>query len=279
MKAKDYFINFVKGVFIGISNIIPGISASALAISFGIYETIIDSINNFFKNKKRNFYILFSIVIGIIIGIISSSKIVTFLLDNYYVQTVMFFIGLIIGGIKIFSRKVTGKATKDNIFIFLLVFIIMVLFNLFIKGTSSINVNDLSLFGIIKLFLVGFVSMSVMMVPGLSGAFVLIHTGYYEGILNIISDLLKFSSLKPLYTLIPFVIGGVIGIILITRLIFILMKKFKDKTSFAILGFIASSIIVLLLQIHNVKISLLSIISYIIFLSWGYLLTASIEKE
>ena len=89
----------LKGIIIGIGKIIPGVSGSMLAISMGIYQRLIDSINNFFKDTKNNFKFLLKIGIGIIIAIVFFSKLITSCLNKYYLITMFFFIGLIIGSL------------------------------------------------------------------------------------------------------------------------------------------------------------------------------------
>ena len=89
----------LKGIIIGIGKIIPGVSGSMLAISMGIYQKLIDSINNFFKYPKENLKFLIKIGIGIIISIIFFSNIILNCLNNYYLVTIFFFIGLIIGSL------------------------------------------------------------------------------------------------------------------------------------------------------------------------------------
>ena len=87
----------LKGIIIGIGKIIPGVSGSLLAISMGLYPKMIDSINYFFDNKRDNFKFLFKIGIGVLISIVFFSNIIIYALNNYYLITMFFFIGLILG--------------------------------------------------------------------------------------------------------------------------------------------------------------------------------------
>ena len=83
----------LKGFLIGIGKIIPGFSGALLAISFNVYDKLINSITNFFSNKNENIIFLLNLSIGIISGIILFSKIILYLLNNYYLYTTIFFTG------------------------------------------------------------------------------------------------------------------------------------------------------------------------------------------
>ena len=99
-------LNLLKGFIIGIGKIIPGVSGSVLAITLGVYDKSVEYINNFKHNKKESLKYLLPLGIGIIISIIIFSKIITILLDKYYQITMLFFIGLIIGGLPEIIKKV-----------------------------------------------------------------------------------------------------------------------------------------------------------------------------
>ena len=100
---------FLKGIIIGIAKIIPGLSGAVLMISFNLYDKAIDAITNFFNNPKKNFLFLFNLGLGIILGIILFSKLLCFFLTHYYLYTTFLFLGLIIGGIPVLSKKVPLK--------------------------------------------------------------------------------------------------------------------------------------------------------------------------
>ena len=102
-------INFIKGFIIGIGKIIPGVSGAMLATIMGVYDKAIFYICNFKNNIKAAIKYLFPIGIGVIVSIILFSKIISLCLDKYYVITMLFFIGLIIGGFSFIVNKVNKK--------------------------------------------------------------------------------------------------------------------------------------------------------------------------
>ena len=116
-------INFIKGFIIGIGKIIPGVSGAMLATIMGVYDKSIFYICNFKNNIKTAIKYLFPIGIGVIVSIILFSKIISLCLDKYYVITMLFFIGLIIGGFSF----IVNKVNKSDIILVLLVLLFFLL--------------------------------------------------------------------------------------------------------------------------------------------------------
>lgn len=280
MRKKDGFLSIVKGGIIGIANIIPGVSGGSLAVSLSIYEPLLDAIGNFFKDKRKNFYVLLPIVLGAIAGILAGSKLVSYALDNFYPQTILLFVGLIFGGTSLLMRKTYSHYNLSNLLVFLFFFALVIVINFAIPEAKNVTFDDMAIFDYLKLFIMGAIGASTMVIPGISGSFVLMLLGYYEPILKVISSLTNFSLLKSnLLVLIPFGIGAIVGIIFISKLISKLLKTYEIKTYFAIIGFVLSSIVVLLLQLGDIKFSFGTIITCIIAFIWGYLLARCIERE
>ncbi len=238
-------ILIVKGFFIGIANIIPGVSGGTLMISLGIFEQLIDAISHFFKNFKKNIKFLFWIGIGAVLSIILVSRVVTFTLENYRFPTILFFIGLIIGGIPMLFKTVKKDTKKpQNILIFALMFGLIMLMTFFEGGLSTVSFTNMSITSYIILFLIGVIAAATMVVPGLSGSFMLILLGYYEPILNTIKEFTSFNDpISNGIILGIFALGVLIGIVLVAKLIEYLLDNHKIITYFGILGFVFASII------------------------------------
>ena len=104
-----HLINFIKGMLIGIANLIPGVSGGTMAVSMGVYEEIIDSIGNFFKKFKetfvKNMVFLIPIILGAGVGVIAFSKLLDYLLKNHEAYTKFAFMGLILGSIPFIFKK------------------------------------------------------------------------------------------------------------------------------------------------------------------------------
>ena len=111
----NYIINALKGIVIGVSNVIPGVSGGTMAVVMGIYDKIIYSVNNFFKDIKKNILFLGSLGIGAVVGILLFTNLIDYLLKSYNEQTNFFFIGLILGTAPLLFKKVTEtKVSAGN---------------------------------------------------------------------------------------------------------------------------------------------------------------------
>ncbi len=239
----------IKGFFIGLANIIPGVSGGTLALTLGIYEKLIGCISHFFKNLKENIKFILPIGIGAVIAILSLSHLISFCLDNYVLPTILFFIGAILGGLPMLIKKVSGhKITISNIIIFLITFGIIILL-LFLNSETEVSFQNMNIIDYLLLFVVGVVASATMVIPGVSGSAVLMTIGYYKPILNIVKNLTDFSSLgSNLAILIPFGLGVLVGILLIAKVLEFLFKNFEVKTYYGVLGFIVASIIAIVYQ-------------------------------
>lgn len=242
-------ILLIKGFFMGIANLIPGISGGTLAIVLGIYDKLIDSISNLFSKFKDNVKFLLPIFIGLGLSIITMSKVISFALDNWLFPTVLFFIGAIMGGIPMLHSKIKNtKMDFTSYMVFTISFTLIVLLT-FAASDSQVSFESLSLISYIKLFLVGVVAAATMIVPGVSGAAVLMTLGYYEPIINVVKSLTDFSILSHnLAICIPFGIGVLLGIFGIAKLIGFLFKKYEKQTYYGVLGFVTSSILAIIIQ-------------------------------
>mgnify|MGYP002559544800 FL=1 len=278
--VKIGLINFIKGFILGIANVIPGVSGGTMAVSMGLYELILSSIGNFFKDIKGNFLKLLPIILGILVAIVSTSKLVTYALTNYKAQTLCLFIGLIFGGVSLIMRKIKGKGSKTNYLIFFVIFFFVISLNFLKTGLIEISFTNMGIIDYLLLLLIGFIASSAMVIPGISGSFILMVLGYYDKIIYTVSTITDFSKLgSNLLILVPFGIGVIIGIVFMAKLITNLIKKYETKTYFAIMGFVLSSVVVLLLQLTDFKFTFINVATSLFALCWGYMLARAIDKE
>lgn len=278
---KDKIIYIIKGFFFGIANVIPGVSGGTIAITMGIYEELIGSISNFFKDPKKSIKYLIPIGIGAVLSILSMSKLISYSLDKYPAPTTLFFIGLIIGGIPLLTRKVKNEKVKPlNIILFLITFGIVMAMTFMGSGTNELDFSNINLLNIILLLLIGMVAAGTMVIPGISGSFVLMLIGAYKPIIGVVGDLTNFSNLTyNLSVLAPFGIGVVIGIIGIAKILEYLFKNFEVQTYYAVLGFIIASIIALITGIIGVKVSTMELVIGIILFIVGTIIGYKLGEE
>lgn len=232
-----YLKRFFYGLLIGLGKIIPGVSGSVIALSLGVYEHSISSINNFFKDIKGNIIYLLPLLIGIIISIILSSKIVIYLLNNYYISTIFFFLGLIIGSIHDICKHTKLRYTHLTIISFTLLTFIGTISKS--KIILSQNNNQF-----ITYIIIGIIDAFCMIIPGLSGTALLMMLGCYKMLINMLSSMTNFNHLiDNIKNIFPFTIGLIIGLFLTIKLVDFLFKKYFNKTYNIILGFLISSIL------------------------------------
>ena len=280
MRPKDCLILFIKGFILGVANVIPGVSGGTLAVSLGLYERGLECVTTLFKKFKENLTFIMPIALGIGVAILSTSKLVSYALTNFKAQTIFLFVGLIFGGISLIMKKVKGQKSFFNICVLCIVFIFVLGLNFVKTDTFSISFTNMKIIDYVLLALVGFIASSAMVIPGISGSFVLMVFGYYEKIMATISHLTTFKNIgQDLIILTVFGIGVLLGILFMAKLITKLIEKNEVRTYFAIMGFVLSSIVVLLIEIGNFKFNFTNIATSILAFLWGYLLSRAIDKE
>lgn len=270
---KNNIILMLKGAVFGVANIIPGVSGGTIALTMGVYEDFISSISNFLKKPKKSLKFLLPFGIGAALSILLMSKLISFCLEKFPLPTTLFFVGLILGGVPLLTKKVRKKKVKKtNLGLFALTFSIVMLMFFMKSGNNLVNLANPNLLMYLILGLVGMIAAATMIIPGVSGSFVLMLLGFYEPIVNTVGDLTNFSNLgHNLLILVPFGLGVVLGMILIAKLIEYLFKKYEIPTYYAILGFVIASIITLVIGAFSTKIILAHILVGIITLAVGTL--------
>ena len=263
----------LKGIIIGLGKIIPGVSGSMLAISLGVYQKLIDSINNFFKYPKKYFSFLLKITVGVVVSIVFFSNIIINALNNNYLITMFLFVGLIIGGFEDIRKSITSINKR---MVFLSIFIMLIL------GIVTIN-NEISIQNYFLRFIyflfAGFIDAFTTIVPGISGTATLMMIGAYDTLITSFStifDLYYFT--ENLEILLPFFIGFLIGILVTAKIIQILFEKHKSNTYSSILGFSISTIILMLLRCLNSHYDFFSLIIGFFMMGLGYFITKKINK-
>lgn len=268
---KEKLTLVIKGFLIGVANIIPGVSGGTLAITLGIYEKLIGAISHFFKNLKENIKFIIPIGIGAVLSILLLSRVISFCLDKYTLATILFFIGLILGGIPLLNKKIKGHYKNvSNIIIFLLSFGFVIALSV-LKGENVVSFANMNIINYIMLFLVGVVAAATMIIPGVSGSFVLMLLGYYKPIVDTIGALTKFNNIwQNIMILVPFGIGVLVGIVAISKLLEFLFKKYEVKTYFGVMGFITASIITIFTGAEGLVFSVPQLLIGLILLGIGF---------
>ena len=240
------FKNFLKGIVIGIANVLPGVSGGTLAVVLNIYDKLTEAVGNFFtapmEKKIEYAKFLSQIGAGAVVGIVVFAGVISKMYDLYPKGTTIAFLLLILPSIPVILKG-EKFLKKDN----LIAFFGGVLFTgLFIYLTKLLAGDEVTrtvataftaAYGI-KLFFCGIVAAGAMVIPGISGSLLLMILGEYYNILSYI----KSFNILPLAF---FAAGTGIGLVLVAKAINILLKKYRSYT----LNFIVGIIIVSLFQI------------------------------
>ncbi|MCR4936795.1 MAG: DUF368 domain-containing protein [Lachnospiraceae bacterium] len=274
-----FIFDMLKGMVMGIANVIPGVSGGTMAVSMGIYDKLIGSITHLFKDLKKSIITLLPIGLGMVIGILALARVIEFMFERIPVQTNTFFIGLIAGGLPMIIKEVKGQKIKLSGIVGFLVFFVLVIGMAALDGASGNNAEfSKGITDIIKLFGAGIVAAATMVIPGVSGSMMLMLLGYYEPVISAVNEAVdglrgveSASFASALFVLIPFGIGVVVGIFAIAKLIEWLFSKFKLTVYWAIIGLIsASPIAIIMMNSESFKnINVLTVITAIIALAAG----------
>lgn len=259
MKIIDFFLVFIKGLLMGICDIIPGISGGTVAFITGIYSRLINAVKGlsfgfvkdfflYLKDKNilkfiKKYDLIFLVVLagGIGTAFLIMSRIIKYLLENQFSNTISFFIGLII-----FSAIVIFKKIRDHRVNNLVFGLVGIVIGVIISLTSPLSVQPTLPY----IFLGGFLAISAMFLPGISGAFILLLLGMYEFLLGVIHELTAFHNISLNFKyFIVFIFGALLGAFSISRIISFLFKRDKYKTLYTLLGLVVGS---LLLPIRRV---------------------------
>ena len=235
-----YIIDLLKGMVIGISNVIPGVSGGTMAVVMGIYDKIIYSVNNFFKDIKKNILFLGTLGIGAVLGILLFTNVIDYLLKNFNEQTNFFFIGLIVGTVPLLYKKATETKIKArNLTGLIIGFVIVAGLGILEKvNPDAAFLSSIFKPNYIGFFVAGFIAAATMILPGISGSFVLLLIGLYEPIIGLIKtfDIIGIAVVG---------VGVLVGFLLMTKLIEKIFNKYPQTAYCIILGLVIGSVFVI----------------------------------
>ena len=287
MKINNSLLTIIKGLFIGIANIIPGVSGGTMAVSVGAYDELIGAVNHVRKDWRKSAKTLAPYVIGAGIGIGLLSFVIEGAMATYPLATACLFLGLILGGVPtLWNKAKSYKVSWPEV----LSFIIMagtIVFMTFTKTSDAasgpFSLDPVSLF---LLFVVGIIAAATMVIPGVSGSLVLILLGYYNRILETLSSFIRGvlslnlqSALDNFLPLLPFGIGVLLGIGLVAKLIEWLFEKFPSITYAGIIGLVAASPVAIFHEISLASITPMMILTAAIALTIGFYISMKLGEK
>lgn len=247
---KKHLFLFLKGITMGVANVIPGVSGGTIALITEIYEELINSLKSFdlkalklllkgqFKEftVHTNLYFLISVFGGSVFSMFSVAKLFEFLFEFYPEELWSFFFGLILASVYYVGIRVGIWKIRSYVF-FIIGTAIAVSLALLSPSSESTN--------LVYIFICGVIGVTGMLLPGLSGSFILILMGNYKLLMvDSLSKSLKFN-IDAISYLLVFILGSLVGLFGFSHIISWLFKRFKDCVLSLLTGFILGSLLII----------------------------------
>lgn len=245
------FRTVIQGMFVGMTETVPGVSGSTIAMVLGIYERLLNALSILTtKGRKKALPFLFTFGIGMFCGFLASIYLLQYFLDNFYLQTFFFFIGIIAGFLP-YIWKDTVKTTKSGLikkhyFIMLasLSFVIIIIIIQFFSGMDNLDPNNLSFFNYLYFIISGLFASTALVLPGISGALILTIMGIFE----IAVDAISTFHLSIILTI---GLGVFSGVLITSRVVKYLLTNYISETYSAMIGLVSGSIFAILSNLET----------------------------
>ena len=286
----SYLINGIRGFCMALADSVPGVSGGTIAFILGFYDKFINSLDDLAfgdskKKKKKALFFLVKLGIGWIIGMVLAVLVLTNLFESHIYQVSSVFIGFILFSIPLIVKeeKESLKGKYYNLIFTLIGIAIVALITYFnpISGESHVvDISNLNVGLALYMFVAAMVSISAMVLPGISGSTLLLIFGLYIPIISAIKEFLHFNfSYVP--ALFVFGLGVLFGIVLVIRLIKIALEKYRSQSIYCILGLMIGSIYAIIMgpTTLNATTAPLSISTFsIVFFILGGAIILGLEK-
>ena len=275
----------LRGVVIGVANIIPGVSGGTMMVSMGIYDTLIGCITHLFSDFKRSAKTLLPYVLGMIVGIFALASLLTYCFTYFPLPTATAFIGLILGGLSPLLRKIDKKQLNSLAVVIFIVFFALIVVLALLNPAGNDGRITPSVGQTALLLLMGIIASATMLIPGVSGSMVMMLLGYYRPVLASVNDFKNGLlggglplALQQLLILVPFGIGVLLGIYFVAKGIAFLLRRWPTHTYCAVLGLVVASPIAILLGTDIAGVTVPMILVSIATFAAGFALAAWLAK-
>lgn len=251
----NHLIKIIKGAFVGMGSILPGVSGSMIAAILKIYQDLITALNDFTVHPIKSILKVWQYIIGVFIGLGLGFIVVKLFLENFPLPFTFLFIGFILGSIPTIKKEIKLNRFKyHHILVFLFSVTLMILF-LFINESST-STSNLTYYIIV--FLIGVITAAALITPGLSGATMLLALGYYQILIELVDDVFRAIitfDLDEIRVFIPMLLllflGLITGLILMGKIMYKILEKYRNHFYIAVLGIIIVSPFNVLYQLNE----------------------------
>lgn len=267
MEKENGFVLFLKGVLVGIGNMIAGISGGTIAFITGIYEKMVYSLANLTKDFWPNFLYLIKIMLGVLVGLLGCAKVLNILFSHIILEMILLFTGVLLGGIYndrwdyVFDKKYKKSTLIIALIIAFLVIMGMTMFNLYIQkrqisespeeieALHRMRWTNIKFPRLVLVFFFTIIGTTAMIFPGISGSLLFMSVGIYYPVLNALSDLTRLSNWQNpvfVYDILKLgcalLLGAIVSLLFISKPINYIFMKYRRVCLFVILGFLIASI-------------------------------------
>lgn len=233
---RNGLLNALKGFFVGSSMLVPGVSGGTMAIILGIYDRIISAMGHLTQDLKKNLWLLGTFGIGGLLGIILLARPLSYLTKTYPLPVLYLFMGAICGGVPCIFRKAGVRAFSLRVIAYPLIGVAIVLLLDRLPHFNLLSDGGISLTTVLLFAAAGIIMAVALVLPGVSGSQMLLMLGLYEKTMDAIAAF-------DLAYILPMGAGILLGLILTTKLLETLLRRYPRASYLIILGFIIGSVV------------------------------------
>ena len=245
---KEQGLDLAKGLAIGVSFIIPGVSGGTMAVILGVYDKIINSVNLLTKKFVASIKILLPIVLGAVLAILICWYPFKLAFEHIMLVMVSLFAGFIAGGMPGIFDEVRNIKIKPAHIIVLIIAVILSVSLGVLSVVLELNIQSLydsrPWWLYILILLAGIISAFALVVPGISGSMIMMVLGFYTPTLNLIDNFLAWNNVWASISILgTLAVGVIVGILISSKIMAALLSKYRIGTFYAIIGIIFGSLV------------------------------------
>ncbi|MDY0074588.1 MAG: DUF368 domain-containing protein [Acholeplasmataceae bacterium] len=251
----NHVIKIIKGSLVGLGSILPGISGSMVATVLKIYTELITALNQFTKKPIRAILSVWQYIVGVVLGYLLGFLIIKYLLTNFPIPFTLLMIGFILGSIPSVTQETKGQKKSWHHYLVMGLAILMMLSFLLVQENNA-QANNWTYYLIV--FFIGFITAASLITPGLSAATLLMALGYFHLLIGLVDDIgraistFSFTEIAPhLPMLLMLALGVLVGMIVMGKLMYHILMRYKVHFYLAVLGIILISPVNILVELQS----------------------------
>jgi len=244
-ETMRHIIKVIKGSFVGMGSILPGISGSMIATILNIYQDLITALNQFTKHPIKAIKDVWQYIVGVIVGLGLGFIFIKLFFDAAPIPLTLLFIGFILGAIPGFKKEIYSKKYQWHHFLVVAISISLMISLLFVQEKTT---STGSFFSYLVVFLIGAITAISIITPGLSGATILMALGYFQVLIDLGDDIIRafltfnFSTIAAeIPMLLMLLLGALIGLIFMGKIMYYVLKHHRLHFYLAVLGIVIVS--------------------------------------